>query len=150
MIRIAGFVCDDLMWLKCVVTHFGKVSFNELVGFLPERYATVLLGKVRNTNRIGWIELALQEGTARLYYVWHLEHGSGRQQLAHRYLGHPYVTGVHEEQDSGHRRWTNLYRTKYIWISNRVECGNSPEPTPCSLTRDISHSLSPPVNMALK
>ena len=85
------------------MTYLGKVALDELVRLLAERLAAMLLGKVRDPDRVGRVELPLEKVTARVYHIRHLEHGGGRQQLAHGQLRHPDLAGVHEEEDARHR-----------------------------------------------
>jgi len=98
-------------------THLSKwkigynyilISSYEHIRLLLQLNAAVLLCKVGDANGIRGVQLALQEGTAGIDYVWHLEHGCRRQQLAHRHLSHTDLAGVHEVQDAGHGRGTDL------------------------------------------
>lgn len=90
------------------ITHLCKVPFDKHIRLLLQVHTAVLLGKVGNANGIRGVQLALQEGTAGVDNVWHLEHGGSREQLAHRHLSHPDLAGVHEVQDAGHGRGTDL------------------------------------------
>lgn len=94
--------------------YLRKVALDELVRLLLQRITAVLLGKVGDPDGVCGIQLPFQECAARVHDMWHLEHGGGGQQLAHRHLSHSNMAGVHEVDHSSHCRRTDLPKDGYF------------------------------------
>lgn len=84
------------------LTDLSEVPLDELIRFLSQHRAAVLLGKAGDADGICRIELTLEKGTARFYHVGNLKHCCCGQELAHRHLGDSDASGVHEADYSGH------------------------------------------------
>lgn len=98
----------NMCHFSTIPTHLGEVALDELVGLLLQRLAAVLFGEAGDADGVGGVQLALEEGAARVHNVRHLEHGGGGQQRAHGHLGHPDVARVHEVDHPPQGRWTDL------------------------------------------
>lgn len=58
-------------------TYLGEIPLNELIRLLLQHFATVLLGKTGDPDGIRGVQLSLQESTARIHDIRHLEHCGG-------------------------------------------------------------------------
>ena len=114
------------------------MSFDELVCFLFEFNAAMLLRKVSYSDGIRWVQLPLEKRTARIYYVCYLEHTTTIYVISHSstpYYWCWYYKSNFEGSDSAGAQlyivgsiltWGNeIYRHAHtLSLENSAELGN--------------------------